>query len=57
MTFILSQMKPEGSEISWSHFQNLYHKDRCLPIPKCPKLTIHHINLDNSSKMRVSLAT
>ncbi|XP_039314971.1 uncharacterized protein LOC113005139 [Solenopsis invicta] len=49
-------MKLEGLLISWKHFEMLYEKDRGMPIPICPKIMKHHLELHNSSKMRVRLA-
>lgn len=49
-------MKPGGSLISWKHFENLYGIDRNMPMPICSKITKHHLELKNSSKMRVRLA-
>lgn len=49
-------MKPEGPLISWKHFKTLYEVDRGMPMPICSKITKHHLELQNSSKMRVRLA-
>lgn len=49
-------MKAEGPEISWKHFEKLYEIDCGMPMPICPKITKHHLELQNSSKMRVRLA-
>lgn len=49
-------MKPEGPLISWKYFQKLYDIDNNMPMPICPKITKQHLELKNSSKMRVRLA-
>jgi len=45
--------------IKWNYFQLLYDIDSSQPgnARACPKITRRHIELDNTSKMRVKLAT
>lgn len=52
-------MNPESLEIRWDHIRILHEKDREAGqtlLLLCPRLTRHHIYLNNAAKMRVSLA-
>jgi hypothetical protein len=42
---------------SWKDIENLYEKDKSLPIRAAPKLTEKHIHPNNFCKMKVKLAT
>lgn len=50
------QMKSEEPAISWKHFEKLYEIDHGMPLCICPRITKHHLELQNSSKIRVRLA-
>lgn len=54
-------MDSSESVIKWDHIRLLYEKDREHAGPGqaliCPKLSFNHVNLNNSLKMRVRLAT
>ncbi|XP_057337857.1 uncharacterized protein LOC130675946 [Microplitis mediator] len=51
-------MNPDGPLIEWDHFLQIFEKDCLKPmhLRVCPKITMSHLELNNSSKMRVRLA-
>lgn len=52
-------MKSTDDYVAWVYFEILFNLDKIHPgnIRVCPKITQKHIVLDNTSKMRVRLAT
>lgn len=57
----LCKVDPSGQEgeIKWNYFNHLYEADISDPAlaRMCPRITIRHIKLDNTAKMRVRFAT
>lgn len=53
------QTSPDKEFIDWKFFETLFKLDTQHPgnARACPKLSKRHIELDNTSKMRVRLAT
>lgn len=44
-------------EIKWKMYENVFYYDSMSLLKVCPKLTIHHLNLNNLSKMKVKYAS
>lgn len=55
----LFQMNAKSEYIEWRFYENLYNLDtKQFGLARvCPKLSKAHIQLDNTAKMRVRLAT
>ncbi|XP_036146648.1 uncharacterized protein LOC118646884 [Monomorium pharaonis] len=53
------RLKSTNGYVSWNYFETLYNIDKDHPgnARACPKITLRHVVLDNTSKMRVRLAT
>lgn len=59
-TFIyLLQLSGESNYIAWKYFVELFNLDsqQLGHARACPKLSMRHIQLDNTAKMRVRLVT
>lgn len=61
MSLLLQFAQCNGTEISWKHLEDPYHRDsgadRDAPgLSMVPKLRYEHIHLSTFSKMRVDLA-
>ena len=55
---MLSKLFHFGSyTASWKDIENLYEKDKSLPVRADPKLTEKHIHCNNFCKMKVKLVT
>ncbi|KAJ3646534.1 hypothetical protein Zmor_024118 [Zophobas morio] len=52
-------ISPEDDSIKWEHFCVMHEEELKLPanLRACPKITNNHVNLSNTGKMRVKLAT
>ncbi|KMQ85335.1 hypothetical protein RF55_16184 [Lasius niger] len=54
------RLDPNKFFVQWKHFEALYDIDKSVPTTQlrvCPKLTLNHLELSNTSKMKVRLAT
>ena len=54
------QLTPDHPFVRWKHFEALYSADTSISATQlrvCPKLTLGHLELSNTSKIKVRLAT
>lgn len=49
-------MNVNEEPIKWEHIVNLFKIDSKQTYRRCPKITINHVELSNSAKMRVCYA-